>query len=201
MGRALVFARKVTLLFNFRQQDVGKGTSLTEVTTFLQDVNVTRLLRFATVLAGILFIHVFIAQYLAQSEAHTASDELRKAFQKTFPSVPAKQKITLTKSSAMLKKFINQKNSELDQKLKMMSKTRVPMLGLIRAISNSFPPTVRVDVNTLKLDDRTFSIEGVLYSGDLNQVTDDLKKVTALNRIELTRDGQRFSYKGEVVGR
>jgi len=201
VGRAMVFARKVSLLFNFRQQDMGKGTSLVEVTTFLKNPNVIKLMKYAAVLAGILLGYVLIAQQLADSEAHTASEELRKAFSKTFPNVPSKQKLTMTKSPELLKKFIDQKNQELDQKLKMISKSRVPMLGLINSISSAFPSEVRVDVNVLQIDDHSFSLEGVLYSGDINRVTENLKKITSFNRVALQRDGQRFFYRGEVLGR
>jgi hypothetical protein len=156
---------------------------------------------FASTLAAMLFVYVFVAQYVADREARTANDELKKAFSKTFPSVTSKQKMTLTKSPAALKKFIDQKNNELDQKLKMMSKSRVPMLGLVKAISGAFPPDVRVDVNTLQIDDRGFSLEGVLYSGALTSVTDNLKKLSSLAKVEASQEGQRFTIKGEVVGR
>jgi hypothetical protein len=201
VGRAMVFPRKVSLLFNFRQQDVGKGTSLTEVTTFLKNPNVIKLMKYAAILAGILMIHVFIAQQLANSEAHTASEELRKAFSKTFPSASSKQKLAMTQSPDQLRKFIDQKNQELDQKLKMISKTRAPMLGLINSISSSFPTDVHVDVNVLQIDDHSFSLEGVLYSGDINRVTENLKKITSFNQVALRREGQRFFYRGEVLGR
>lgn len=201
LGRSLVFARKAGLLFNFRQQESAKGTSLTEISAFLKDPNVTRLLRFAGALALVLFLHVMIASSLAYRESRTATEELRKAFTQTFPTVPTKVKNNLTSSPKDLKKFIDQKNSELDQKLKMISKARVPMMGLIRGISESFPADVRVDVNVLQLDDRGFLMEGVLYSGDLNKVTENLKKVASLNNIAVQRDGQRFTYRGEVVGR
>lgn len=201
LGRALVFARKAGLFFNFRQQFAAKGTSLTEIRAFLKDPNVTRLLRFAGVLAIILFLHVMIASSLAYRESKAATEELKKAFTQTFPTVPTKVKTNLTGSPKDLKKFINQKNSELDQKLKMISKARVPMMGLIRGISEAFPGDVRVDVNVLQLDDRGFQMEGVLYSGDLNKVTDNLKKVASLNNVAVQRDGQRFTFRGEVVGR
>lgn len=201
LGRALVFARKAGLLFNFRQQEVGKGTSLTEVTTFLKDPNVTRLLQFAGVLAVVLFVHVFWAGILAESERKAAIEELRKAFTQTFPTVPTKQKLSLTASPKELKKFIDQKNQELEQKIKMVSKARVPMMSLVRGISESFPADLKVDVNTLQLDDRTFMMDGVLYAGDLNKVTEALKKLPSLNNVALQRDGQRFSFRGEIVGR
>lgn len=201
MGRALVFARKATLLFNFRKQEMGKETSLTEVSAFLKNPNVIRLLKYSAAFAVLMLIHVNIAGYLADQEAKAASNELKKAFSETFKDVSAKQRGALTSNPKDLKKFIDQKNNELDQKLKMLSKARLPMLSLVRGISESFPADVRVDVNKMQLDDRTFLMEGVLYEGDLSKVTDNLKKVTSLSKIDLSRDGQRFTYRGELVGR
>ena len=74
-------------------------------------------------------------------------------------------------------------------------------MRLIAAISGAFPRNVRIDVNTLHLDDRTFSMEGVLYEGDLNSITNALKQITALGDITMKVDGQRFTYNGKVVGR
>lgn len=201
LGRALVFARKAGLLFNFRQQEIGKETSLTEVTTFLKDPNMVRLLQFAGALAMVLFIHVFIAGFLAEKERKNALEELRKAFSQTFPSIPSKLKLSLTSNPKDLKKFVDQKNQELDQKIKMVSKARVPMLSLVRTVSESFPPDIKVDVNTLQLDDRSLQMEGVLYAGNIDLVTEALKKVPSLNNVALERDGQRFTYRADVVGR
>ena len=189
------------MLFNFRQQELGKGTSLTEVGTLVKNPNVLRLIKYAGILAAMLFVHVNVASYFSDQEIKDKSAQLGKVFSQTFPSVPSKQVKSLTSNSKELKKFIDQKNKELDQKLKMLSKTRVPMLSLVRAISESFPPDVKVDVNTLQLDDRTFVMEGVAYDGDLNRVTTALKKLTSLNNIALQQDGQRFTYRGQIVGR
>lgn len=201
LGRAMVFARKATLLFNFRQQELGKGTSLTEVSAVLKDPNTLKAIKFAGILAAILFIHVNIASYLADREAHENNELLRKAFSQTFPSVPSKLRNSLTSKPQDLKKFIDQKNKELDQKLKMLSKGRVPMTSLVHAVSQAFPADVKVDVNVLQFDDRTFLMEGVDYEGDLNRVTTALKGIKSLNNVSLTRDGKRFTYRGEVVGR
>jgi hypothetical protein len=148
-----------------------------------------------------LFVHVFVAQNLADSDRKAAQQDLQKAFADTFRSVPAKLRTGLTSNPADLKKFISQKNNELDQKLKMVSKTRVPMLTLILGISNAFPPEVKVDVNTLQLDDRTFNLDGVLYKGSIEAVTERLKSNKALGNVTLQQNGQRFSYRGDVVGR
>jgi type IV pilus assembly protein PilM len=201
LGRALVFARKSQLLFNFRKQDLAKETQLNEVGSFLKDPNILRLMKYAGILIVVLFVHVFIAQWLADSEARSATEDLRKTFQETFRSVPPKLRNGLTSNPNDLKKFIGQKNKEMEQKLKMLSKARVPMMSLILAISNAFPSNVRVDVNNLQLDDRSFSLDGVLYQGDLEKVTDGIKAIKSLSGVTLTRNGQRFTYHGDVVGR
>jgi len=201
LGRSLVFGRNTGMLFNFRQQEASKGTSLNEITTFLKAPSAILLLTLVGIFTGILFVHVFFAGLLAQQESKVATEELRKAFAQTFPAVPAKLKQGLTSNPRDLKKFIDQKNNELEQKLKMVSKSRTPMMSMIKTISESFPPEVRVDVNTLQVDDRAFLVEGVLYSGNLDTVTESLKKLPTLNNVALTRDGQRFTFKGEVVGR
>jgi len=201
LGRALVFGRKSGLLFNFRKNDLAKGTELKGVSTLLKDPDVIKLSAYAGLLAGVLFLGIFILGYLAQEEAHKSNEELRKVFSDTFHSVNSKVRNTLLNDPKSLKKFIDQKNTELNQRLKMASKNRVPMMGLVRAVSESFPSDVRVDVNTLSLDDRSVRVEGVLYDGNLDRVTEALKKVASFNNITLERDGQRFTYKGEVVGR
>lgn len=200
-GRAMVFARKSPLLFNFRTDDMTKQTSLTEVTTLLKNPAIIKLAQYAAGLAALLFVHVTIASYLAEKEVSTANEELRKVFSDTFRSVPPKERNRLTGDPVELRKFIETKNNELEQKLKMLSKTRTPMLGLLRQISESFPKNVRVDVNTLQIDDRSFLMEGVVYEGDLNPVTEILKKIPALNEVTFKLDGQRFTYQGKVIGR
>ncbi len=201
LGRALVFGRKSGLLFNFRKDDMAKGTELKGVTTLLKDPDVIKLAGYAGLLAGVLFLGIFVLGYLAQEEAHKSNEELRKVFSDTFHSVNSKMRTTLLSDPKSLKKFIDQKNNELTQRLKMVSKNRTPMMGLVRAVSDSFPPDVKVDVNTLSLDDRTMKLEGVLYEGNLDRVTEALKKVSSFNNITLERNDQRFTYKGEVVGR
>lgn len=201
LGRTTVFSRGSGILFNFRQQEAAKGTSLNEISAFLKEPSVVLLLTLTGILTAILFVHVFVAGILAQQESKIATEELRKAFAQTFPAVPVKLKNGLTSNPRDLKKFIDQKNNELEQKLKMMSKSRVPMMGMIKAISDAFPPDVRVDVNTLQLDDRAFAVEGVIYTGSIDSVTEALKKLPSLSKVTLERDGQRFTYKGEVIGR
>lgn len=201
LGRAFVFPRKAPLLFNFRKQELSKETSLSDVGAVLKDPNILRLMKYAGVLTAMLFIHVFVAQELADSETKAATEDLRKTFQSTFSSVPQKLRNSLTSNPNDLKKYIATKNKELDQKLKMLSKTRTPMLSLVLSVSNAFPATVKVDVNSLQLDDRNFNLEGVLYQGTLEAVTAGLKANKQLANVTLQQNGQRFTYHGEVVGR
>jgi type IV pilus assembly protein PilM len=201
LGRSYVFTRKSALLFNFRKADMAKGTSLTEVGTLIQNPNVLRLLKYAGVFALILFLYVMIASPLAEEEAKKANTEVTKVFQETFHSVPTKIRTGLTNNPQELKKFIDQKNNEMEQKLKMLSKRRIPVLGIVKSISDSFPPTVKVDVNTLSLDDRSFTVEGVLYEGNMDTITESMKKVVALSNIKVQKDGQRFTITGQVNGR
>jgi len=201
LGRAHVFSRKSALLFNFRQQEVAKSTSLTAISTFLKNPNVVLLLRYAAILAVILFLHVTVSKYFADKEARTANEELKKVFGETFRNVPTKLKTSLTSDPAELKKFIDQKNNEVEQKLRMLSKARTPVISIIKSLSDSFPSNIKVDVNSISLDDRSFTLEGVLYEGTLDSVTTNLKKINVFNNVTLAQDGQRFTYKGEVVAR
>ncbi|MCB0405712.1 MAG: pilus assembly protein PilM [Bdellovibrionales bacterium] len=200
-GRATVFERKAALLFNFRKGDMAKKTSLTEVSTVLKDPNVVRLLRFAGALALILFLHVTIASNLAKEEAAAADKELGKVFSQTFRNIPKKLRLSLTQSPQALRNYIKQRNKEFDQKLKMFSAERTPMIEIVNAVSQAFPKTVQVDVNTLTLDDRSFVVEGVLHGGELAMVTENLKKIPAFKNVSLNQEGKRFTYRGEIEGR
>ena len=75
------------------------------------------------------------------------------------------------------------------------------MLNLVNELSKAFPSAVKVDVNTMQVDDRSFEMIGVLYEGDLNEVVESLKKSSSFDKINLTRDGKRFTFRGNVVGR
>ncbi len=201
LGRALVYERNASLLFNFRKGDLGKETSITEVSEFLKNPNILKLLRYTAVFAAILFIHVNVASYLSETEIKASTEELRRTFSDTFPAVNSKLRQSLTSNPNELQKFIKQKNTELDQKLKMLQKERLPMLSLLRGISEAFPPDVRVDVNKLQMDDRSFTVDGVVYQGELAKVTAGLQAVATLKNVTLDQQGQRFTFKGEVVGR
>ncbi len=201
LGRAMVFARKAPLLFNFRAQSAAKGNSLGEVRTLFANPSAILLSTFIAVLISMLSLHSCVASRIADNEVKRAQAELSKEFSETFRTVPTNLRKTLITDPAALKKYIDQKTNELEQKLKVFAKERVPMMTLIKSVSESFPPEVKVDVNTLALDDRTFTLEGVLYEGDLNKVTEHLQKISSLTKVSLNRDGQRFTFRGEVVGR
>lgn len=200
-GRAMVFARKSPLLFNFRKGELAKQTSLNEVSEIFKNPHIIKLMQFGAVFALILFLHVNIASYLAQKQSNDALEALRKVFTETFRTIPVKVRNTLTANPADLKKFVDQKTKDLDQKLALASRNRVPMASVIKQISGTFPNEVRVDVNTLQLDDKSLLLEGVLYDGDLNLVTENLKKLPTLSEVSLKRDGQRFTYQAKVMGR
>lgn len=201
LGRAMVFARKSALLFNFRKEELSKETSLKEVTTLLRNPSIIALSKYAGVLILILFIHVGISKRLGEKEANAAMSELKRVYQDTFRALPAKLRATPPRDPADLKKLIEQKNKELEQKLKTLARGKTPYLAYIRSISDSFPGNIRVDVNILNLDDRSFTIEGVLYEGELKATTELLRKNPYFNNVTLNQEGQRFTYRGEIRGR
>lgn len=200
-GRSILFARKAPVLFNFRTGVASKQTSLNEVTTVFSNPAVLKLAQYAAGLAAILFIHVSVASYLSERELAASNDELKKVFKDTFRSVPSKTAQALLSNTSELKKYIEQKNVELEKKIKMASKTDIPALSIIKAVSNAFPMDVRVDVNTLQFDDRSFTLEGVLYEGKLEGVTNNLKGIPQFSDVQLETNGQRFTYKGKVARR
>ncbi len=200
-GRSIVFARKAPILFNFRSGVASKQTSFNEVSTVFSNPAVVKLAQYAAGLAAILFIHVNIASYLSDRELAASNEELRKVFKDTFRSVPSRTSQALLANPDDLKKFIDQKNAELEKKIKMASKTDIPALSIIKSVSNAFPATVRVDVNTLLFDDRSFTLEGVLYEGTLDEVTTHLKNIPQFNEVQLEQQGQRFTYKGKIARR
>ena len=200
-GRSLLFARKAPVLFNFRSGSQSKQTSINEVTTVFSNPAILKLAQYAAVLAFVLFLHVNIASYLSDKEKTLSNDELRKVFKDTFRMVPAKTAQSLLGNTDELKKFIEQKNIELEQKIKMAAKTDIPALSIIKAISNAFPANVRVDVNILQFDDRNFSMDGVLYEGALDQVTNNIKAISHFSDVQLQQEGQRFTYKSKIARR
>jgi hypothetical protein len=201
----MVYARKAELLFNFRKHELAKGTSLTEVSTFLKDPNILRIMKYAAAFAFILLVHVTVSSNLSEMEAKKATDDVRRVFKETFRDVPEKLRNNLTSKPKELKKYIDQKNNEVDQKLKMLARSRVTMLSLVRIITDAFPSDVRVDVNDLQLGDRVFTMEGVSYDGDLKRVKATLDKNPAFNNVTLQEkteaNGVRFTFHGNIVGR
>jgi len=199
-GRAVAFGRKAPLLFNFRQQELAKQTSLNEISEVLQNPNIVKLVQFASVAALILFTHVTVSSYLADAELNKANEELKKVFQETFRLVNAKTRNELIAHPEDLKKFIDKKNTELEQKLNMLSKNKTSMLRLIAGVSSAFPKSIRVDVNDVQIDDNKFTLDGVVYeNGNLSPVTEALKKIAAFSDVTLQQEGQRFTYRGKVT--
>ncbi len=201
LGRAIVFNRKSDLLFNFRQEDLAKTTSIREIGSFLKDPNVITLLRYVGVFALMLFLAAWPLKYIASESASKANTELRKLFSETFKEVPIKSRNSHLAEPATLKKLIDQKTNELNQRLKLASANQTPMLGLIKSVSEAFPPPpgTEVDVNLLNLDDRALKIEGVIYKGDPQQIVENLKKVPQFKNVSVDVQGQRFTFKSDVL--
>jgi type IV pilus assembly protein PilM len=201
LGRALAYGRKVALLFNFRKGELAKATSLNEVGNIFENPAIRKMVAYGGVLIAALFLHASVAKFIASRHARISTDELRKAINETFASLPAKQKTALSSSPAELQRYIENKSKELDDRLKMAGKTEPSMLTLVKALSNSFPPDLKVDVNTLVIDDKSLVIEGVLYQDSLERATETLKKISYFSNVGLTMNGQRFTYRGAIKGR
>lgn len=200
-GRAQVFTRKSPFLFNFRKKELGKHTSLDDVESVLKNPHLNKLLQFAAVLALVLFAHVTISKALAKRQLKTSEEFLSKVFQDTFRSVPTKVRNNLIGEPKDLKKFVDQKVKELDQKLELVSKDRVSMGTLFKKVSVSFPAEIKVDVNTLEINERSLLLKGVLYQGDLNQVVESLKSTSYFSELETKNENGQFEIRGKVVVR
>ena len=200
-GRGNVFSRKSPILFNFRKSGFGKQTSLNEISEFVKNPNVLKLGQYTAILVLILLVHVTTSSFFAKEESQNANEELKKVLNDTFKNAPKALKSSLLSNPEKLKDYIEQKNRELDQKLKMVSKSRESVISVIKNITNSFPSTVKVDVNKLEIRDRNLVLEGVLYEGDINQVTEGLKKLPLLGEVNLKQEGPRFTYQAKVNGR
>lgn len=201
MGRALVFARRSTLLFNFRKDELAKQTSLSEITAVFQNPRLVQWIKFAGLAALVLTINVIFSRWIAQGELAVAQKDAEIVFQETFRTVPAKVRAGLLSKPESLKTFIVQKNTDLEQKLKSLSKNRTPILNILLAVSQCFPPETKVDVNILQVDDRSLLVEGVLYQGDLGAIETKLKSSPHFLNVKVERQGQRFTVRGDVVGR
>ena len=116
------------MLFNFRKQELAKETSLDEVSNFIQNPLILKVLGLAATLAILLYINFWVVGALAEGDLAAARTELQKTFQETFPGVTSKTARTLTANPQQLTKYIVQKKNELNQKIKMMSKDHTPML-------------------------------------------------------------------------
>lgn len=200
-GRGNVYSRRSPLMFNFRKSGFGKQTSLNEISEFFKNPGVVKLGQYALILVLMLFVHVSASTYIAEQENGKANEELKKVFQDTFKNAPKALKGVLLENPDKLKDYINQKNQEMDQKLKMVSKSRESVISVLKSITSSFPTGVKVDVNKLKIEDRNLLLEGVLYEGEINLVTEALKKLPIISDVTFTTDGPRFTYKAKISGR
>ena len=200
-GRALEFGHKAPVLFNFRRGDFSKTTSLNDVSTIFKNPSTRLFITYACLFIGALFIYANIAKIIASKDVVKSLEELKKTMAETIKNVPAKQRATLSSNPEELKKYIEQKNKVLEDRLKMIGRSSPPMLALINSISESFANDVKVDVNTLVIDDRSLVIEGVLYQGSLDVSTKSLQKNPYFSGVGVTMNGQRFTYRGSVKGR
>ena len=105
----------------------------------------------------------------------------------------------MIENSESLSKYVAKRQNELQQKLKMVSKGGTSTTELIRSISDALPGDTRVDVNTLTIDERQFVLEGVLYQGQIDPITQGLEKIRDLENVKLQMDGQRFVFRGNVT--
>ncbi|NBX76702.1 MAG: hypothetical protein EBQ92_09125 [Proteobacteria bacterium] len=200
-GRAQVFARKSPFLFNFRKKELAKHTSLDDVGNVFKNPHLVKLLQFSAVFAVILFVHVTFSSILASQQQKVAADGLSKVFQDTFRSVPQKVREGLINKPEDLRKFVDQKVRELDQKIQLASKSHVAMGTLFKKVSAAFPPTVKVDVRVLEIDDKRLLMKGTLYQGDLNQVIEALKASQLFADLTQKDEAGKFEISGRVVGR
>lgn len=206
IGRAMAVTRKVPVLFNFRQGDLSKETSLASTAAFLKNPSILKLLGYSFGCAVLLGIYFNIASFLAAREEKSATQELNKVFQDTFRSVQPKERLKYTSDSDQLEKFLKSKTNELNQKLKLLAKGRVTAISMIRQVSDAFPAEQKVDVNKMSFDDQSFQLEGVLYNGGFDIITEKLNKISFLKDVKLEDvkeepAGKRFSYRASVVGR
>jgi hypothetical protein len=163
--------------------------------------HLVKLLQFSAVFAVILFVHVTLATILASQQQKVAADGLSKVFQDTFGSVPQKVREGLINKPDDLRKFVDQKVKELDQKIELASKSHVAMGTLFKKVSAAFPSTIKVDVRVLELDDKRLLMKGTLYQGDLNQVIEALKASQYFTDLTQKYEAGRFEITGRVVGR
>jgi len=200
-GRAQVFSRKAPYLFNFRKRDLAKHTSLDDVGNILKNPHLVKLLKLSAVFATILFVHVSIATVLANKQTKVAEEALSKVFQETFKTVPQKARAHLVSHPEELRKYVDQKVKEMDQKIQLVSQTRTAMGTLFKKVSAAFPASLKVDVNELEIDEKRLLIKGTLYQGDLNQVVEGLKATAFFTDLRLDQKDGKFEILGKVVSK
>lgn len=198
-GRAQVFSRKAPFLFNFRKGSFSKSLTLNEVGSLFKNIHFVKAVSLCAVLAGILLGHVTFSLFLAKQQAKSSSELLAKILQDTFRTTPQKVRDHLVQNPSELRKFVDQKVNEVNERLKVVSKKEVEMGTLMKKVSSSFPPTVKVDVHELDLDSSALVIKGILYEGDLGQVIRLLQESSFFKELSIKNESGKFEIRGQVV--
>ncbi len=201
IGRALVFSRNSPILFNFRKGSFAKSASFVPVDFLLKNETLLKLGKYASILILLLVVYGNVASFLFQRQISATEMELKRIVRSVFPTLSSGVQKTLMGSEEALKKFISKKDRELDEELLLLSKTKTSMLEMLLFITRAIGNEVKVDVNEVTIDNHHFSIDGVLYEGDIHLVEAGLKKIALFSEITLRQEGQRFTFEGRVTNR
>lgn len=201
LGRSQVFTRKAPFLFNFRKGLFSKNTTLSDVGNLFKNVHFKKTLGFGAALALILLFHSFAAKTLAKRQVQISEELLNKTFQDSFRTIPQKVRENLVQNPEELRKFVQQRVDELNQRLSLLNETEVTMGALMKKISSSFSPDIKVDVHALEINQSNLSIKGVIYQGDLHRVTELLKESGFFSDLNHKTDSGKFEISGKVVRR
>lgn len=201
LGRSQVFSRKVPFLFNFRKGPFSKNTTLSDVGNLFKNLHFKKLIGFGTVLAAILFVHSSAAKILAHKQLLSSEELLNKTFQDSFRTVPQKVRDHLVKNPVELRKFVNQRVDELNQRLNLSGEPDVKMGMLMKKVSSSFSQNIKVDVHQLEIDQTNLLIKGILYQGDISQVVSSLKETSFFSDLTHRSDSGKFEISGKVIRR
>lgn len=201
LGRSQVFTRKVPFLFNFRKGPFSKNTSLSDVGTLFKNVHFKKTIGFGAVLALILLLHSFAAKTLAKRQAQISEELLSKTFQDSFRTVPQKVREHLVQNPEELRKFVQQRVDELNQRLSLLNEPETTMGALLKKVSSSFSPDIKVDVHKLQINQDGLFINGVIYQGDLNQVTRLLNESGFFSDLTHKTESGKFEIAGKVLRR
>jgi len=201
LGRSQLFSRKSPLLFNFRKGSFSKSTTLNEVGNLFKNTHFMKTVALSSVLATILVLHAIFANLLAARQTKNSEELLSKIFQDTFRTVPQKAREHLIKNPEELRKFVNQRVNELNQRLGLSGEKEVLMGTLLKKVSTSFPSDVKVDVHELDINQSRVFIKGVLYQGDLTRVLTLLKESSFFSDLNQKSEAGKFEISGKVAGK